>query len=173
MNIREALLEEHSKSQCKRIVDYIGEDKRKFGELMHAFLGTEYRITQRASWPLSYCVDACPQLIDPYFQKLIDLLQKPGIHHAVTRNIIRLLQNIPIPKQYQGKVMTICFNHISSETIPAAIKAFSLSVLHNLSGSYPEIRRELKLIIEARWDHEGPAFKSRAKKILKYLQAIQ
>jgi hypothetical protein len=166
MDIREALLKEHSKLQCKRIVDYIGADKKKFAELMALFFEGEYRLTQRASWPLSYCIDENPSLIQPYFGRLFDMLQKPKVHDAVIRNIIRLLQHMEIPRQYHGKIMTICFEYIASENIPAAIKAFSLTVLHNLSRHYPDIQSELRLIIEERWDHETPAFKSRAKKIL-------
>ncbi|MBC7827143.1 MAG: hypothetical protein H7122_05320 [Chitinophagaceae bacterium] len=166
MDIGKALLEEHSRAQCKKIVDYIGADKRKFGALMKAFFEGEYRVTQRAAWPMSYSVRKHPDLIVPYFKKLLEMLQKPGVHNAVARNIARLLQNVKIPKRYHGKIMTICFEYISSETIPAAVKAFSLTILDNLSNAYPEIRPELKLIIEERWQHETPAFKSRAKKIL-------
>lgn len=169
MDIRQALLEEHSKAQCKKIVDYIGRDKTRFSELMKAFFEGEYRITQRAAWPMSYAVRENPELIIPYFQKLLNMLQKPSVHNAVIRNITRLLQDVQIPKRYHGNIMTTCFEYISSENIPAAIKAFSLTILDNLSKDYPEIRPELKLIIEERWDHETPAFKSRAKKILKHI----
>lgn len=169
MDIRKALLEEHSKAQCKKIVDYIGNDKRKFAALMKAFFEGEYRITQRAAWPMSCSVKEHPELIRPYFEKLLDMLQKTGVHNAVVRNITRLLQDVKIPKQYHGKIMTICFEYISSENIPVAVKAFSLTVLDNLSKAYPEIRPELKLIIQERLDHETAAFKSRAKKILKHL----
>ncbi|MEI9912474.1 MAG: hypothetical protein WDO71_24170 [Bacteroidota bacterium] len=48
-------------------------------------------------------------------------------------------------------------------------KAFSLTILQNLSRLYPEIRNEIKVIIEERWEHETAAFRSRAKKILKEL----
>ena len=166
MDIRQALLAEHSKAQCSKIVNYIGSDKRKFKELMKAFFSGEYRITQRAAWPLSYCVSNYPQLVTPYLDQLLATLENPDVHNAVVRNIIRLLQDIKIPKRYHGKIMTICFDFISSETIQVAIKAFSLTVLNNLAKDYPEIRPELKLIIEERWDNESPAFKSRARKIL-------
>lgn len=169
MDIREALLEEHSKSQCKKIVDHIGSNKKRFAELIRLFFGNEYRVTQRAGWPLSYCVREHPELITPFFGQLIDMLQKPGTHNAVTRNITRLLQDVQIPKRYHGSIMTICFEFISSPNAPIAVKAFSLTVLDNLSKEYPEIAPELKLIIEERWDQESPAFKSRAKRILKKL----
>src|SRR5688572_25909986 len=122
MDIREALLKEHSKSQCRQIVDYIGNDKKKFAELMLLFFGDEYRVTQRAAWPLSYCVQQHPDLITTYFDRLLNIMQKPGVHHAVTRNITRLLQDIKIPKKYHGRIMTMCFDFISDINTPVAVK---------------------------------------------------
>ena len=52
MNLREALLKEHSKKQMLKIVKYIGNDQQRFDELMKLFLESEYRITQRAAWPV-------------------------------------------------------------------------------------------------------------------------
>ena len=65
--------------------------------------------------------------------------------------------------------MDICFEYISSPTEAIAVKAFALTILENLSKKYPEIKPELKTIIEDRWDYETAAFHSRAKKILKKL----
>jgi hypothetical protein len=170
MDIREALLEEHSKSQRNKIVKYIGTDKKKFAELMRVFFGNENGVTQRAAWPLSYSVAEHPELITPYLGRLINMLVKPGVHNAVTRNITRLLQTVEIPRTYHGKIMTACFQFISDINTPAAVKAFSLTLLDNLSREYPEITTELKLIIVDRWNDETPAFKSRAKKILRRIE---
>ena len=167
MNIRETLLEEHSKAQCKKIVDFIGDDKKRFAVLMKEFLGNEYRVTQRAAWPLSNIAIKYPALIQPYFPSLIKMLEKPGVHNAVLRNITRILQAIEIPKRFHGRIMTTSFQFISDINTPVAVKAFALTILDRLSGHYPEIRQELKLIIEERWPHESAAFKSRARHILK------
>jgi hypothetical protein len=134
---------------------------------MELFLKGEYRIAQRAAWSMSYCVGNHPELINPYFKQILPLLQKPGVHDAVVRNIVRILQFVTIPKRYHGQLMNACFDFIASNNIPVAIKAFSLTVLENLSKEYPDIKAELKLIIEERWPHETAAFRSRAKKILK------
>ena len=80
------------------------------------------------------------------------------------------LEHISIPERFHGRVMNICFNYISSPEEAVAIKAFSLTVLEHLSKQYPEIRSELKTIIEDRWDYESAAFRSRAKKILERLK---
>jgi hypothetical protein len=63
--------------------------------------------------------------------------------------------------------MDLCFGYIASPDEAIAVKAFSLTVLQNFSRRYPEIKNELKVIIEERWDYETAAFRSRAKKILK------
>lgn len=65
--------------------------------------------------------------------------------------------------------MNICMDYIASNDEPVAVKAFSLSILQNLSKQYPEIKNEVKLIIEERWPHETAAFHSRAEKFLKTL----
>jgi hypothetical protein len=96
-------------------------------------------------------------------------LEKPNLHNSVKRNTVRLLQDIAIPKKFQGQVMNLCFDYISSPDEAAAVKAFSLTILENLSNQYPEIKPELKTIIEDRWDYESAAFHSRARKILKKL----
>jgi hypothetical protein len=166
MDLKEAILKEHSKKQCDKIVKYIGNNKKRFAELMKVFFEGEYRATQRAAWPMSYCVRNHPQLIKPYFGKLLGNLGKKGLHDAVIRNTVRLLQDVEIPKKYHGKLMSICFDFIQSNETRVAVKAFSLTILQNLSKQYPDMLPELKLIIQERWDHETAAFRSRGKKIL-------
>ena len=167
MNLREQILSEHSKSNTSKIIKWIGNSQQRFDELFNLFLHDEYRVVQRAAWPLSYCVIEHPQLISKHFSKLIKNLHKKGIHDSVKRNTMRLLQDIDIPEKFHGEIMDICFKYISSITEAVAIKAFSLTVLQQLSKKYPEIKNEIKLIVEERWQHETAAFKTRAKWIFK------
>ena len=169
MKLREQILKEHSKANCNAIIQWIGNSQQRFDQLFDLFLKDEYRVVQRAAWPLSYAVIAHPEFIEKHFSKLLKNLDKPGIHNSVKRNTVRLLQDIQIPEKFQGQVMDICFGYISSPTEFVAVKAFALTVLENLSKKYPEIRSELKTIIEDRWDYESAAFRARGKKILKSL----
>lgn len=170
MKLREQILKEHSKANCDKIVKWVGSDQQHFDELFDLFINDEYRVVQRAAWPLSYCVRNYPALIKKHFARLLKNLKKTGIHDAVKRNTVRLLQDVDIPEKYHGDVMDTCFRYIASPDEPVAIKAFSLTILQNLSRFYPEIKNELKVIIEERWDYETAAFRSRAKKILKEIK---
>ena len=166
MDLRETILAEHSKSNCTRIVKWVGSNQQRFDELFHLFIHGEPVVVQRAGWPMSYAAADHPQLMQKHFAKLLKNLKKKGLHDAVKRNTMRLLQFVPIPEKFHGQVMNIAFDYILSPSENPAIKAFSLTVLENLSKQYPEIKQELKTIIEDRWDIESTAFKSRAKKIL-------
>lgn len=166
-NLREQILKEHSKANCTKIVNWVGNNQQRFDELFKLFLNDEYRIVQRSAWPVSYCVEANPALIKKHWAALIKTLNKPNLHHAIKRNSVRFIQQIEIPEKYQGAVMDICFNYVASPTEAVATKAFSLTVLKNLSKLYPEIIPEIKLIIEAQMPHQTAAFKSRAKLFLK------
>src|SRR5678816_3408101 len=150
MDLRETILAEHSKATCNKITNWVGNSQERFDELFNLFLNSEYRINQRAAWPVSYCVIDHPNFIKKHFSKLIKNLHKPGIHDSIKRNTVRLLAHIDIPKKFHGEVMDTCFNYILSVNEPVAVKAFSLSILQNLSKQYPEIKNEVKLIIEER-----------------------
>src|ERR1043165_8180465 len=104
MNIREALRAEHSKRQTMAIVDYVSDDPERFAELMAIFFAGPYRATQRASWPMNYCVENHPELVKPYLGKLLACLESDDVHDAVRRNIVRLLQYVDVPSRLKGRV---------------------------------------------------------------------
>ncbi|HEV3221836.1 MAG TPA: hypothetical protein VGZ90_03115 [Puia sp.] len=166
MDLEKELLKRQSLVQCNRIIKYIGRDETRFADLMKLFFKGQYRLTQHAAWPMSYCVRQYPFLVKPYYKKFIDQLSDSKAHPAARRNIVRLLQFVEIPKKFHGKLMDICFQFISNPEEAIAVKAFSLTILSNLSVIYPEILPEIKTVIEARWEFETPAFRSRASKIL-------
>ena len=171
MNLRETILKEHSRENCQAVVDWVGKSQKRFRELFTLFLhDQDIRVIQRASGPVSYCVEAYPSLIDPHFKALVTKLQQPNNHDAVKRNSTRLLQYVSIPEQWQGDIMNICFDYLASPTEAVAIKAFSMTVLANMAKDYPEIITELKLIIEEQYAHQTAAFKGRAKKLFNDLE---
>jgi hypothetical protein len=172
VKLRQEILKDHSKAQCTKIVKWVGSSQLRFDELFGLFLKDEYRVVQRAAWPLSYCVIAHPALISKHWKKLINNLKKPVLHHAVKRNSIRLMQDIEIPGKYHGEIMNICFTYLESPTEPLAVKVFSMSVLGNMAKKYPDIKAELKLVIEDQLPQQTAGFKSRAKKVLKQLSKL-
>lgn len=173
MDLQVILSTEHSKASTDKLVRWVGNSQRRFDNLFSYFTGPDPRLAQVSGWPLSYCVSAYPGLIAKHWKELLDNFSRPGIHDAIKRNTLRLMQHVEIPAKYQGRVMDSCFLAISSPAEKPAIKAFALTVLDNLSTCYPDIRNELVTVIETQWPFEKAAFRSRARKILKKYSGLK
>jgi len=170
LNLKEVVLKEHSKKQCEKIVDYVGNSPSRFSELVNLFLEGPYRITQRAAWPLSCCVEKNPKLIEPHLKKILKYSQKPGVQDAVKRNVVRLLQFIEVPKRLQGLTAKICFQFFNDKKEPIAVRVFSMTVLANLANKLPDLKNELIPLIEDQMPYGSAGFISRGKKVLKELK---
>jgi hypothetical protein len=166
MDIRQALMAEHSKRQTMAIVEFIGDDAQRFAELMKIFFAGEYRLTQRAAWPMNSCAERHPALIHPYLPKLLDCLERDDMHDAVKRNVTRLLQYIEIPKRLAGKVYAQCVDLIDDADQPVAVRAFALSVAARIAKSEPDLLNELRLVVRKHLPHTTVAFQKRAREIL-------
>ncbi|MBS1735978.1 MAG: hypothetical protein JSS98_05150 [Bacteroidetes bacterium] len=169
MILKDQLLKAHNKNNCDIIVNWVGNHEDRFIQLFECFLTNDYRLAQRASWPLSYCVSAHPELLKNHFGALIKRMKSPSVHNAIKRNGVRLLQDVVIPEKFEGEIIEMCFSFLKSPYEAVAIKAFSMSVIFNLAQKYPELKRELKIAIEDQISHQSAAFKSRGNKILKCL----
>lgn len=169
MDLKKEILKEHSKKQADKIVKYVGNDSSRFKALVDVFLAGPYRVTQRAGWPLSICVEMHPALASPHLTRLLNHLSKPGIHDSVKRNTLRILQFIEIPKRLHGKVADICFSFLTDKQEPIAVQVFSMSALECVAETNPELKRELKIIIEDHLPFASAGYLSRARKVLKNL----
>ncbi|WP_317898110.1 hypothetical protein [Aurantibacillus circumpalustris] len=173
MDIRERLEAEHSKSLTLAIVKFIGDDKKRFKELMTIFLNGEYRLTQRSAWPLSYIVIDHPELLQPYFDVFLQKLNDESQHPAIARNIFRVLQEIKIPEKYEGILIDKAFKIIMSEMQPAAVRAFAITVAAKISKQYPELKNEFLIILKELGSlPQLPSMRSRIKMALKELKTV-
>lgn len=141
-----------------------------FAALVRYISDKDKVVAVRASWCLNWAAREHPALITPHVGALAIPLLEPGAPEGVVRNCASILQIAVIPEAYQGTLMNACFDLVTAPSTPIAIKAFSLTILENLSKEYPEIQSELRLIIETQMENETAAFRSRGKKILKRLR---
>jgi hypothetical protein len=161
VDIRQSLLAEHSKPQTMRIVEFIGADEKRFAELMKIFFAGEYRLTQRAAWPLNYCAEQHPELIQPYLPKLLNCLNRDDVHDAVKRNIVRLLQFIEIPEKSHAKVYSLCIDLLDNPNEAVAVRVFAMTVAARIAKSEPVLMNELRLIVRQHLPHSTAAFQKR------------
>lgn len=173
MNIFHQLEKEHSKENSLSIVSYIGNDPGRFRELMDCFFAEtkDYRVPQRAAYTLSLTFEKQPDLIFPYRDKLIQNLQNPELKSSLKRNILRVLQFTEIEEDWMGNLYGYCFEFLANPKEEIAIRAFAMVVLYNISNTFPELKPELKAIVESVLEERqvSPGVRSKANHILKKL----
>ena len=72
---------------------------------MDIILANEDIISARAAWALSFSIEANPDLLTPYCSKIIQLIPFKNYHHAVRRNILRVLRFVNIPANLKEKLI--------------------------------------------------------------------
>jgi hypothetical protein len=168
LDIENEINREFSKAQVTKIANYIGADEERFAILVNIFLRGQYIHTQKAGWVLSECADSYPFLIIPYFRNFIQKIQEPMASDSVKRNIVRVWQYIDIPDEYIDDIYGICFSFINSNEA-IAIRVFSMTVCYHIARKIPELKQELRLIVEdvlMKNQDGSAAILSRGKKIL-------
>ncbi len=165
------LSKEHSRKQRDLIADWIGSDPEKMSAAIHVLCHHSYRDVQRVAWVINGVAENHPELVVPHLKTLILRLGKTPLPDAVKRNVVRILSFVPLPEEIHSEIVHTCFDYLSSPHEPVAVKAFAMSVLHKLSGTYPEIKTELRELLELELEKvPSPGIKSRAQKILSQLR---
>ncbi len=169
MNLEKEILKEHSKRQTTKIVRWVGNNQKRFDELLKLFFTGENIVRQRGGWPLSYCAMKYPELAKPNLKKFLERLKKKNLHDAEKRNIVRLLQEIDLPENLQGLAAKVLFPLISSADETVAVKCFAMTTLARICKKHSELANELKMIVEEQLPYSTGGFKSRAKRTFKEL----
>lgn len=147
MNIAKQLLTENSRESWNKVINYVGKNPQRFDEFMQLFLGDDELLVKRTGQPFGAIVEKQHHLITPYFQAIIDNMSRYPIP-SVKRNVMRVLQFVDIPEEYDAQLLELGFNFLQSSEEPIAVKAFTMTVLRKICERYPELTNELIHVIE-------------------------
>ncbi len=169
MEIRQALENEHSRTNAIAIADRAIGNADDLASLMNCFFDDDLRMCQRAAWSVGFVGIKQPELLHPYLRKILDALDNPK-HDAVVRNVLRTFEGMNLPEEYEGEILERCFSYITSPKYAVAIRAFAITVASKIAIKYPEIKDELIQELQYQQQYaEKAAIKSRLKRHLKEL----
>lgn len=172
MNLLSEILKEHSKRNTVKLAKKTASSPPLFGELMRLYFGKDQLVAQRAAWVMSTAVMSDFSLIQPYLSKLITHLNKKGLHDAVVRNGLKILETVPLPNRLFGKAANLCFPLLANPQSAIAIRCFAMTTLSNIAQKEPDIKKELLLVIEDSLPFAGAGFRSRARRTMKELDRL-
>lgn len=172
MDLKEALLKEHSKKQTQAIADFIGNSQPRFDALMEIFFSKDKLLVQRSAWVMSYCNEAYPKLIQKHYKKLLKNFEQPLLHDAVKRNTLKVIHDSTIPESLKGQVVAVCFEYVYALNEAIAVKAYSINILVRICTEYPELKSELYPLLQELQHSESPAILSCTRKGLAALRKL-
>jgi hypothetical protein len=98
MNLREAILKEHSKRQAHNIANYLIDNQSLMPQFMELYFGHEFVISQRAAYAFYVIGQKRIDLLEPYLEQLVQNLKKPKLHDAIKRSTLGVLARLDIPE---------------------------------------------------------------------------
>ena len=167
MDFVDTLAYKHSKETTNMLVYHIIQTPSSFDHLFSIFVDHDDKIIrQRAAWVIGDIGVDHPKLLIPYLEPLIHNLQDLNHHNAIYRNSLRALQFLSIPKHLQGSLVDSCMNFVTKKSTSIAVRAFSMSILYNISEEEKDLKNELKIVLEDLLPYASKGEKNRASKIL-------
>lgn len=166
MNLRNQLLREHSRANTDKITIWVGYNQGRFDALMDFLLGEDIQLVQRSAWVMGQVLEIYNELAEPWWDQLIHAAMFP-VHEAVTRNVLRVLDYAGIPEPFEGTVITWCFDLLNDPAAPIAPRCYAMGIIARFSNKEPMLIPELLATIEEEYERSSPAFRSRARKVIK------
>ncbi|MGL1885207.1 MAG: hypothetical protein OCD76_01735 [Reichenbachiella sp.] len=155
-----------NKHKCNTLAHTVAFNPEFKNSLLSCLMHQNEDISKSAVWVLSHVHDYNKKYFKDDLELLIQLVCDSTLD-TILRCTLRLLQDYQIPENLQGSLITRCFDLLVDHNVPVAIKAFSMTVVANHCNQYPELKPELKMVIEELLTNPTPGILSRGSKILK------
>lgn len=138
-------------------------------DLLRFCLTLKYPYPQYSSWLLSHVAENHLELVLQFHSKIIDTFlgcQDP----SAQRNLCNVLIKLPKIDYREGELLDTYFSFLTNSESKVALKVYSMYQIVPFLKDYPELKTELKSIIEAGMQKETPAFAAAGRKVLKQIQ---
>ena len=141
-------------------------------EFIELLSSEDERLRAKCCWVLQQITDDNPEALLPFSDTFVHLLPN-YTSDAEKRFIMRYYNFQPLPtKEIElTQLMNYAFDWLMDPKEAIAQRAFAMTTLLKISEAIPEIRHELKVVIEAQTEFGSSGFKNRAKHTLKILNA--
>lgn len=166
--LEDLLLREQSRANTNQVIEIVMARPVLFEDLWDLLLHNQDPLSRRAAWAADYCAELNPE----FLENKIELLSSKVVEFSsdgLKRHSLRMLSRSPMPEENLGILADACFNWLQSASESVAVKMYSMVILHRISESIPEIRRELFDIIEIQMQDATPGFRNIGHKIMKKL----
>jgi len=153
------------------IIREVGNSERQFSSLLNLALNDKDPVGWRAAWILDGAAEVKPGLVPKHIPQIVHKL--PSIKSSGTiRSLLRMLCRYNIPEEEQGLLIDLCFKYMVSELYPVAVKVHAMQIIYNHCLLYPELKDELRTVIEDQVSNNSVGFMARGRRIIRQLERL-
>jgi hypothetical protein len=163
-NTKDLLLDFKSNRDYKAFSKIAIESSENLENMLVLCVTIPYPFPQYSSWLLSHVAENHLDKLLPFHNKLIDVFLNCADPSA-QRNLANTLLKFPETAYKSGEMMDCLFQFLQDSNTKVALKAYAMYLLVPLVKPYPELRRELKLLLNSRIDLESRAYLGAVKKV--------
>lgn len=136
-------------------------------EQLAGLLKCEHKIAIRFLWLLSEIGMESPVTLHKALPHVLNLCDQ--INPVYKQSFANYWLIAGIPPEQENTAIDLCFQWLLSGEANITIKSRSIWVLQKLCKKYPELKNELKIVIEDLADNYSKDFEKRVRKVLKEL----
>ena len=145
--LTEQLEAEASRANTDLVVAWAMADSRHLADLADVALNGSPVAAPRAMWALSIVAERDGQSLAPFLPQLVAAL--PQLSQSGLRRLAcKILMLCPLPEEYDGQIVDFCFRMLEQPDEPIGVKANCMSLITQRLGRYPELKPELKAIVD-------------------------
>jgi hypothetical protein len=162
--LRLSFKEDDSDTSLRKWGRFISENDIAVKDLLR--LLDEDRFTaMRFLWLMGGLVEIDPERVAPVVPYLFSKRLEVNVPNY-DRSIAKFCWLAGIPKEIEGDVIDTLFKWILDPKISTSTKSFAVLALFKQTEKHPDIKHELKIVIEDQLHKNGSSFEKRAGKIL-------
>ena len=155
------------------VVADIGNDAKKFAEIMELALRDEYPLSMRAARVIALSTEKHSDLIVPHLQSIIDTLDSIRVE-GVKRSFLKIFAEMPVElnEDMLGIITDRSFNWLVDPKEAVAIRYYAIDILLKVTRLYPEIKVELADSLNSLLEDNSSALHAKSKKAINYLNKL-
>ena len=130
----------------------------------------EEKYSVRASYVICHLSKVKSDLIEPHTKQIILKLSELN-NSGVKKNFLKIFESYILIKEDEllGILIDVCYSFLLKPSESLATRIYSMQIIFNAAKEIPELKTELKLVLEEILIEEIPSLSQRAKRLLKSL----
>ena len=139
-----------------------------YGILIEMLADERPAIAKRAGYVFTHTGEHAPGRTLRHLPELVPLLDAEA-HPSTRRALCRALTFIDLPEAWLGPVLDRCFGYLEDVEEKVAVRAFAVDIIYRNTAAYPELREELRRLLEWAAPTASAGLKSKARRFLPLL----